>query len=75
MNIDLAPTFLELAWVKPRKMDGESFAGLLLGNTASERPAWRRDFLVEYWGEGRDEVKGCPEKNHQNVSVRMNATD
>lgn len=48
MNVDLAPTFLEIAGIaKPRKMQGSSFAGLLNGKSA----AWKRDkvFYEYYW--------------------------
>lgn len=48
MNVDLAPTFLELAGVnKPAQMQGYSFTGLLKGNTNT----WKRDkvFYEYYW--------------------------
>lgn len=46
VSVDLAPTMLELAHVKPdRKLDGESLVPLLRG----EHPAdWRQSFLIEY---------------------------
>uniref|UniRef100_A0A1I8I358 Sulfatase domain-containing protein n=1 Tax=Macrostomum lignano TaxID=282301 RepID=A0A1I8I358_9PLAT len=53
LNIDLAPTLLDLAGVAPaRPMDGASYAALLLqsknssGSSNSSTP-WRRSFLVE----------------------------
>jgi N-acetylglucosamine-6-sulfatase len=48
MNVDLAPTFLELANVqKPVQMQGSSFLGLLTGKSAN----WNRDkvFYEYYW--------------------------
>jgi N-acetylglucosamine-6-sulfatase len=48
MNVDLAPTFLELAGIdKPAQMQGFSFVNLLKGNSAG----WKRDkvFYEYYW--------------------------
>lgn len=48
MNVDLAPTFLELATVtKPQQMQGHSFSNLLKGSAAG----WSRDkvFYEYYW--------------------------
>jgi N-acetylglucosamine-6-sulfatase len=48
MNVDLAPTFLELASVnKPSQIQGYSFANLLKGNAKG----WQRDkvFYEYYW--------------------------
>jgi N-acetylglucosamine-6-sulfatase len=48
MNVDVAPTFLELAGVaRPSQMQGYSFTQLLRGNTAG----WKRDkvFYEYYW--------------------------
>lgn len=54
LNVDLAPTFLDLAGLPPRgDMDGVSLKPLLLGNASrSNRP--RQSFLVEYTGEGEE---------------------
>jgi len=48
LNIDLAPTFLELAGVAtPREMQGRSWVPLLSG----EKVEWRQSFLAEYFYE------------------------
>ena len=48
MNVDLAPTFLELACItKPQQMQGNSFAPLLKGNTIP----WRNNMYYEYYWE------------------------
>ncbi|MEP0843626.1 MAG: sulfatase-like hydrolase/transferase, partial [Phycisphaerae bacterium] len=48
LNIDLAPTLLDLAGVPvPASMQGRSLAPLLAG----QRPEWRKSFLYEYWVE------------------------
>jgi N-acetylglucosamine-6-sulfatase len=46
LNIDLAPTFLDLAGVPvPEHMQGRSWRPLFSGRTGE----WRRSFLYEYW--------------------------
>ena len=48
MNVDIAPTFLELAGIaRPAQMQGTSFAGLLRGDTVN----WKRKevFYEYYW--------------------------
>lgn len=46
LNIDVAPTLLDLCGVEvPASMQGESWAPLLQGG----RAAWREDFLYEYY--------------------------
>ncbi|XP_061430140.1 N-acetylglucosamine-6-sulfatase-like [Lethenteron reissneri] len=65
MNIDLGPTFLELAGVNvsQTRMDGMSMVPLLHPvdkPAAAAAPAWRSDFLVEYQGEGHDADPACP---------------
>lgn len=48
LNIDLAPTFLELAGVSvPDQVEGRSLARLLKGQS----PPWRESFLIEYYSD------------------------
>jgi N-acetylglucosamine-6-sulfatase len=48
LNIDLAPTLLELAGVAvPNTLQGRSLVPLLKG----QRPAWRNSFLIEYYSD------------------------
>jgi N-acetylglucosamine-6-sulfatase len=48
LNLDFAPTFLEVAGCTvPRSMQGRSFLGLLTGTCRD----WRDDFLYEYFWE------------------------
>ena len=50
LNLDLAPTFLDLAGVKaPDSMQGRSWRPLLEGNAASAN--WRTAFFYEYFYE------------------------
>ncbi|XP_064421777.1 N-acetylglucosamine-6-sulfatase-like [Latimeria chalumnae] len=61
LNIDLGPTFLEIAGVNLSRvdMDGESFLPLL--NPPKQKISWRSDFLVQYTGEGHsDKDPNCP---------------
>ncbi len=45
LNIDLAPTIVELAGITPPSMEGMSLMPLLRDNPV---PGWRTDFLVEH---------------------------
>lgn len=48
MNVDIAPTFLDLAAMqKPQQMQGESFAPLLAG----KKIQWRNEIFYEYYWE------------------------
>jgi N-acetylglucosamine-6-sulfatase len=48
LNVDFAPTILELAGMKkPKDMDGASFLPLLKGGNAD----WRKSFIYEYYWE------------------------
>lgn len=64
LNIDLAPTFAELAEVMPPKfVDGRSLMPLLV-NSPPPVEAWRQDFLVEYLD------PSTPETNYAAVRTR-----
>jgi arylsulfatase A-like enzyme len=48
-NVDLAPTFAELAGARaPARVDGRSLVGLL-SRTPTDVGSWRKDLLAEYW--------------------------
>uniref|UniRef100_A0A4W3I4T4 N-acetylglucosamine-6-sulfatase n=1 Tax=Callorhinchus milii TaxID=7868 RepID=A0A4W3I4T4_CALMI len=60
-NIDLAPTFLDIAGydIHKTQMDGMSLLPLLNGK--EQNTTWRTDFLVEYQGEGDNSTDPtCP---------------
>ena len=54
LNIDLAPTFADLAGVEAPNVDGKSFASILRGD---EYP-WRTDFLIEHLKDNQRAVFG-----------------
>uniref|UniRef100_A0A672GGB4 N-acetylglucosamine-6-sulfatase n=1 Tax=Salarias fasciatus TaxID=181472 RepID=A0A672GGB4_SALFA len=57
-NVDLGPTFLDIAGYDLNKtqMDGMSFLPILMNSSS-----WRTDILVEYEGEGSDvSIPSCP---------------
>ena len=52
LNLDLAPTFAELAGVAvPDTVDGRSLVPFLRG-TPPDPAGWRRDFLIEHFSAG-----------------------
>jgi arylsulfatase A-like enzyme len=59
-NIDLAPTFAELAGIDPTTLnppiDGVSMVRLLDGTA----PAWRTDILAEHWGSNPNPTDPTP---------------
>ena len=47
LNVDFAPTFLELAGIEPdAHIQGRSFRSILAGNAPSD---WRQSFYYRYW--------------------------
>lgn len=49
LNIDLAPTLLEMAGVAvPQKMEGESFLPILQSPKASGRKAWLYEYFKDF---------------------------
>ncbi len=62
-NIDLGPTFAELAGVRaPDFVDGRSLAPILHGPNKDEPLQWRNTYLVEHWNAQKD-----PQNNLQAV--------
>ena len=52
LNVDLAPTFLDLAGVPaPHEMQGRSWRPLFAARDGAPRPPWREAFLAEYFQE------------------------
>lgn len=50
LNLDLAPTYLELAGVDiPKEMQGRSVVPLTRATPSGERPEWRKAFFYEYF--------------------------
>eukprot|EP00658_Telonema_sp_P-2_P079456 TRINITY_DN7683_c0_g1_i12.p1 TRINITY_DN7683_c0_g1~~TRINITY_DN7683_c0_g1_i12.p1 ORF type:complete len:451 (+),score=97.42 TRINITY_DN7683_c0_g1_i12:219-1571(+) len=77
-QVDLAPTFLEIAGVtKPSQMDGKSVLGLLKGG---EQPGWRDSVLLEYYFVDDNDkcMQGCtpgawPQKDSWCTDLERNA--
>lgn len=69
MNIDLAPTFLEMAGLPstPGQMDGLSLAPFF--SSASNQTWGRSTILVEHQGEYHENTPGCPQFRRQNMAV------
>ncbi|XP_035217177.1 N-acetylglucosamine-6-sulfatase-like isoform X2 [Stegodyphus dumicola] len=67
LNIDLAPTFLELANISiPEDLDGKSFATLLLNPNSDVK--LRSSFIIEHQGEASDKlIPGCPQYKAEEV--------
>ncbi|ELT91586.1 hypothetical protein CAPTEDRAFT_122955 [Capitella teleta] len=69
LNIDLAPTFIDIAGkIPPSSMDGSTFKSVLLDKSTNVSSTWRTDFMVEHTGETQDNVKECPSKSHKGVA-------
>ena len=67
LNIDLAPTFAELAGASSPRCDGESLLPILDSTSAS----WRTDFLVEHLGLNSPQVPTyCAVRSDTYVYVR-----
>ncbi|XP_078332815.1 uncharacterized protein LOC111119188 [Crassostrea virginica] len=68
MNIDLAPTFLDMAGLSstPEQMDGLSLSPFF---SASSNKTWGRStILIEHQGEFHENTPGCPQFREQNMS-------
>ncbi|XP_046837755.1 extracellular sulfatase SULF-1 homolog isoform X2 [Vespa crabro] len=75
LNIDLAPTFLDIAGVEtPPQMDGRSFKMLFLNNKRGRRPKikWPDTFLIE--SSGRRETPESIAESKAREARRQNAT-
>lgn len=73
LNIDLAPTFLDLAGLKtPDSMDGRSILPLVRHDrhrkNAVQTSEWRNEFLIEHQGEWKKHNNGCPQYDGMKLS-------
>jgi N-acetylglucosamine-6-sulfatase len=73
LNLDLAPTFAELAGIPPPTVDGASLMPFIESSTP---PPWRTDFLVEHRNENdRDEIPTfCAVRNENDIYVYYQST-
>ncbi|XP_041366785.1 N-acetylglucosamine-6-sulfatase-like [Gigantopelta aegis] len=68
LNIDLAPTFLDLARIRPPSdMDGVSMVPILHPSKTTFEDIGR-NFLVEHYGEHTDEIANCPQYKDQGMA-------
>ncbi|XP_064600043.1 N-acetylglucosamine-6-sulfatase-like [Liolophura sinensis] len=69
LNIDFAPTFVELAGLSPPvDMDGMSMAKVLM-DKSNKSLSFRDTFLVEHVGEYTINIPGCPNLYNQDVMI------
>jgi len=71
-NIDLAPTFAQMAGATtPDFVDGHSLLPVLTGSMPKD---WRQSYLVEHWG-GEGKRKGQKGMRRKNLQVSATATN
>ena len=61
LNIDVAPTIAALLGTAPpqaAKVDGRSLVPILFARDAAPVPAWRKDFLFEFWSGSANTPRG-----------------
>jgi len=68
-NVDIAPTFAELAGViPPAFVDGRSLVPLFSANKPPVSE-WRLGYLIEFYGYGKDESASIPESTTSSASM------
>lgn len=85
LNIDLAPTFLDIAGVPtPSHMDGKSFLPLLLDRSRGIKDKWPDTFLIESSGrretpeqmaEAKARAKAAAHKYKAEQNINFNETE